>query len=87
MLSEATNRYDKTHPIQKYFAERVGHPTRVYLHAEIHAIIRAGDKPIHRIEVERHGKKGQQLLAKPCPICMEAIRAYGIKEVSWTISI
>lgn len=87
LLSEATNRYDKSHPLQAYFAKKVGHPTRIWLHAEIHAIIKAGDKQIHRIEVERKGKTGNQLLAKPCPICMEAIRAYGIRELSFTIPI
>jgi len=65
----------------------VGQPLKIYLHAEIAAILKAGDKPIHRIEVLRTGKKGQHLNAKPCPICMAAIKAFGIKEVSFTLEI
>lgn len=87
LLSEATNRYDKTHPIQAYFARKVGHAAKIYLHAEIHAILKAGGKQIHRIEISRYSKKGVPLLAAPCPVCMEAIRAYGIKEVSFTITL
>ena len=84
LLSTASNSYTKTHPIQKYFAERVGHPEKIYLHAEIAAILRCKDKPIHRIQVYRYGKDGQPLLSKPCAICEEAIRAYGIKEVYYS---
>ena len=84
LLSTATNNYNKTHPLQAYFASRVGHPAKIYLHAEIHAILRAGGKQIHRIEISRFSKTGNQLLAKPCPVCMEAIRAYGIEFISWT---
>lgn len=87
LLSEAVNRYDKTHPVQAYFAKKVGHASKIYLHAEIHAILKAGGKEIHRIEISRYSKVGNQLLAKPCPVCMEAIRAYGIKEVSWSIDV
>ena len=47
-LSKGENSYKKTHPLQAYFAERVGHPQRIYLHAEILALIRAGDKKIYR---------------------------------------
>lgn len=87
LLSEATNNYRKSHPLQAYFAERVGHPAKIYLHAEIHAIIKAGDKQIHRIEITRKGKQGQFLNAKPCPICAEAIKAFGIKETLWSIKL
>lgn len=84
ILSCAANNYDKTHPLQKYFAEKVGHNERIYLHAEIAAILRAKDRQIHRIRVYRYGKDGQLLLAKPCPVCMEAIKAFGIKEVFYS---
>jgi len=85
LLSTATNSYSKTHPLQAYFAERVGHPSKVYLHAEIAAIIKAGGKPIYKIVITRFNPKTHKSLnAKPCPICQEAIRAFGIKLVSWT---
>lgn len=85
LLSIATNSYSKTHPLQSYFASKVGQPAKIYLHAEIHAILKAGGKEIHRIEISRYSKAGNQLLAKPCPVCMEAIRAYGIKEIVFTV--
>lgn len=84
LLSCATNSYDKTHPLQKYFAEKVGHNEKIYLHAEIAAILRAKDRPIHRLHVFRYGANGETLLAKPCPVCTEAIKAFGIKEVYYS---
>jgi deoxycytidylate deaminase len=84
LLSSATNSYTKTHPIQKFFAEQVGHEAKIYLHAEINAIIKAGDKQIYKIEIIRTGKNKQPLNAKPCPICQAAIKAYGISIVSYT---
>lgn len=85
LLSEAMNSYKKTHPLQAYFAEKVGLPDKVFLHAEIAAILKAGKKKIHRIEVERYSKRtGRPLNARPCPICQEAIKAFGINEVSFT---
>jgi hypothetical protein len=86
LLSTATNNYNKTHPLQKYFAERVGHKEKIYLHAEIAAIIKAGDKKIYKIKIERYSSRtGKALNAAPCPICREAIRAFGIQIVQHTI--
>lgn len=85
LLSSATNSYHKTHPLQKYFAEKVGSPAKVYLHAEIAAILAARGKPIYKIVITRHNPKTHKPLnAKPCPICAEAIRAFGIELVSYT---
>lgn len=85
VLSIATNSYKKTHPIQAHFARLAGQPERIYLHAEIHAILKAGDKKIHTIEVTRINSQGNSALAKPCPVCMAAIKAYGIKYVKWSV--
>lgn len=84
LLSVAFNSYTKTHPIQAYFAKRVGLPEKEYLHAEISAILKAKGKKIYRIVVERYDKHGLPALAKPCPICNEAIKAYGIKVIEYT---
>jgi len=85
ILSTAINNYKKSHPLQAYFAAKVGHPERIYLHAEIAAIIRAGTTKIHSLTVTRwsHTKK-HYVMAKPCPICQEAIKAFGIKHVFYT---
>lgn len=84
LLSVGFNSYTKTHPIQKYFAEKVGHHHKEYLHAEIAAILRAKDKPIYRITIERYNKAGWPVSAAPCKICQEAIQAYGIEKVEHT---
>jgi tRNA(Arg) A34 adenosine deaminase TadA len=84
LLSCATNNYEKTHPLQKFFADKVGHHEKIYLHAEIAAILRAKDRQIHHIRIFRYGANGKTLLAKPCPICIEAIKAFGIKEVTYS---
>lgn len=69
--------------MQARYAARVGYPHKIYLHAEIHAIVKAR-APIHWIEVKRYSKTGKPMFAKPCPICMLAIKEAGIKEVSYT---
>ena len=84
VISCANNSYKKTHPLQKYFAEKVGHPDKIYLHAEIAAILRRGDQKIYSIWIQRRNKKNKMLLAKPCPICQEAIKAFGIKNVYYS---
>lgn len=85
-ISTATNSYTKTHPLQKYFAEKVGHPHKIYLHAEIAAILAAKQTHIHSITITRFDKNGQLTNAKPCPICMEAIKAFGISNIKYSVS-
>lgn len=85
LLSVAFNSYTKSHPLQAYFARKVGHSEhQIYLHAEIAAILKARGKPIHRLTVERYDKKGLPVNAQPCPICQEAIRAFSITKVEST---
>lgn len=84
LISRASNSYKKTHPLQKHFANLVGRPEAEYLHAEIAALLRTNDRPIHHIHIERFDKQGNPALAKPCSICEAAIKAYGVKTVSYT---
>lgn len=84
LLSIGKNNYNKSHPLQAYFAKMVGMPERIYLHAEIDAILRAKGKRIHSIHVARYDKHGRSCLAKPCQICQEAIKAFGIQEIIHT---
>lgn len=77
LISFATNSYKKTHPIQKHFAELAGEPARIYLHAEILAILRAGQEPIHTIVITNTNGSHSD----PCPTCRKAIEAYGIKQL------
>lgn len=84
VLSIGRNSYTKTHPLQAYFAKRVGHPYKHFLHAEIDAILKARGKPIDKIQVIRYDRHGKPANAKPCPICQEAIKAFGIKHIVHT---
>jgi len=85
-LASASNSYEKTHPMQKQYAVKVGLHDKQYLHAEIHAILklrRMGGNP-HRMVVSRFAKDGSPASAKPCPICSKAILDFGIKIVEHT---
>lgn len=79
-ISYAYNNYNKTHPIQSHFAKLANQPARIYLHAEILAIIRAGSQKIHTIKITNLSGK----LSSPCPVCMKAISAYGIQRIICT---
>lgn len=81
ILACATNSYTKTHPVQKHFATKVGHFDKQFLHAEIACILRCKEQIIHTLKVWRYGADGMLLCAKPCCICQEAIRAFGIPNV------
>ena len=85
VLSVGKNSYIKTHPLQAKHAYKAGNPLAVFLHAEIHAITRCRDlSKAHKIVVTRVGKSGDYILAKPCPVCMSAIRAAGIEYIEHT---
>lgn len=86
-LAEECNSYTKTHPLQKFYATKVGTPKREYLHAEVRAIIKALKKGVpHKIFISRvNPKNGNTGIAKPCPICILAIKDAGIKLVEYTL--
>lgn len=85
VLSVGKNSYIKTHPLQALHACRVGLPDKVFLHAEIHAITKCKNlHKAHKILVTRYDSKGKPKSAKPCAICMSAIKAAGIKFIEHT---
>lgn len=82
LLSLGKNSYIKTHPLQAKHAALVGEPYKQSLHAEIHAISRCKNLArAHRIVVMRFNKDGSPALAKPCPICLDAISMTPIKII------
>lgn len=83
-ICSANNDYSKTDPLQSYFAKQAGLPFRDKLHAEILCLKRSGDKLVHTLRIERYGKQGAMLLARPCPICFLAIKAFGVKKIMYT---
>ena len=84
LLSIGMNDYKKSHPIQSYYAKLVGLSEKIYLHAEIQALLRAGDKKVYKIVVERYDYQGKPVNAEPCPICKAAIKAWGVTKVEFT---
>lgn len=88
VLSIGKNSYIKTHPQQALFATRVGQSEKIYLHAEMAAIIKLNYSDMqraHKIFIARYGKDGRPLMAKPCKICQSAIKAANIKNVLYTV--
>lgn len=77
LLSEAQNSYTKSHPIQAHFASLVGEPQRIYLHAEIAALLKCGDKTPYKLFIQ----SDSQSLPIPCAICQYALTEWGVKTV------
>jgi len=74
VLSIGKNSYIKTHPLQAWHAVMTDQPSRIYLHAEIDAIIKCRDlNKAYKIVVTRLNRRGATMLAKPCAICQSAI--------------
>lgn len=85
VLSIGQNSYIKTHPRMAKYAQAVGLPEKQYLHAEIHAIIRCRDLArAHRIFVSRWNSLGEPMNAKPCLVCMSALKAANIELIEHT---
>lgn len=86
VVSYATNSYTKTHPVQKKYACLSGSEEKQFLHAEISAIIRSRcDLKDHTIFVARVLHDGTPAYARPCDICLLAIKESGIKKVNYTM--
>lgn len=73
----------KSHPLQSKFAKQCGRDDKIFLHAEISALVRCREKG-HTLYVGRWRKDGEIGLARPCPICLGAIIEAGIKQVIYT---
>lgn len=85
ILSIGVNNYNKSHPVMKLYAEKYDNPNKIYLHAEINALVSLpyGKKP-YSIYISRIGFNNKPLLAKPCKICQRAIEDAGIKNIYYT---
>lgn len=84
IISSATNLEGKTHPYQSRLATQAGEPYRVSLHAEIRALIRAGNRVADTLVVARVNKSGNLCLSKPCAVCQLAILESGIRNVYYS---
>ena len=85
LLSVGRNSYVKTHPTMAKAAQTVGEPTRIYLHAEVAALVKLRDwTKAHRIVITRFDKHGNPVMAAPCKCCQHVIRQTAIKVIEHT---
>ena len=86
VLSIGKNSYNKTHPYMARLSKAVKEPYKIWLHAEVDAIIRCRhlDKA-HRIQIFRYDIHGNLKLAKPCDTCLSAIEATNIKVIEYSV--
>lgn len=80
LISTGVNKPSRSHPRQAHYANRAGMPDRIYLHAELDALIRCRCDP-WAIQIVRIGPKCYPKSSKPCPICRMAIEESGVKEI------
>jgi len=86
VISIGYNSYVKTHPMQAFYAKKTGNESRVFLHAEMDAIIKAGSRiqQAYKISIFRYTRDGKPACAKPCAVCQEALKHTPIKIVEHT---
>lgn len=84
VISYGFNEYTKTSPVQAKYAAKVGKSCKIYLHAEIAALVKAKGKG-DSLFIARFGKNGGRMNAAPCDICSLAIQKTGIKYVTFTV--
>lgn len=83
VISIGRNSYVRSSKIQRKYAKLVGKPDSVYIHAEIDALVRAKGRTIHTMFVSRITPTGYAL-SKPCEICQQALKDFGVKHIRWT---
>jgi len=83
VVSTGTNLETKSHPIQAKFAERVGLKEKIFLHAEISALVKCREE-CDTIVVARVNPQNKLRMARPCPICELALKEAGITKIHYT---
>jgi len=83
LVSTAVNLEQKSHPLQAKLAEKVGLGEKIYLHSEIHALIKAKEDA-DTIIVARVNTQDKLRMAKPCPICALALEQGGVKNIYYS---
>ena len=84
ILSKGCNSFVKTHPEQKRCADAVGLHHKIYLHAEVAALVKAHKKVDTLIIARIRQSDNSIAIARPCRVCSEAIRKAGVRRVFFT---
>ena len=85
VLATATNLETKTHPLQAKFAERVGLHQKIYLHAEIAALVKCREECDTIVVARLGGHSGKELRnSKPCPVCELDLKEAGVEKVYYS---
>ena len=83
VIVTATNLEKKSHPIQAKFAKKVGLGPKIYLHAEIAALVKCKEE-CDTIVVARVNSQNKLRNSKPCPICSLALKESGVSKIYYT---
>lgn len=86
VIATAVNLERKSHPLQAKFAKRVGLWQKIYLHSEIHALIKAREDA-DTIVVARVNPQNKLRNAKPCPICALALEEAGVNNIYYSTDV
>lgn len=65
-------------------AHATASPERIFLHAEVAALLQVNWQKAHSIEVFRYTKDGKPAMAKPCACCQYVINQTNIKQIFYT---
>ncbi len=85
ILGESANLYEKSHPKQKHYSKKAGmNDHRIYLHAELAAMLRVRNGTPTKIVIARVDRNGNPVNACPCPSCQIAIKEFGISSIEFT---
>ena len=83
IIAEGGNSYEVTHPLQASSAKIAGSSEKCFLHAEIAVLAKLLRKRMDcaklSLYVARANRRGDPMLAKPCPICAKALDMAGFK--------
>ena len=85
VITQGVNQDTKSHPFQARLADMVGLSEKIYLHAEISALIKCKSDADTIVVARLGGHSGYELRnAKPCPICSLALKEAGIEHIYYT---
>lgn len=85
VIGESSNLYNRSHPQQKYYSTKAGlNENKIFLHAELAAMLKVRSGKPNKIVVARVDKYGHPVNACPCLSCQLAIKEFQIGSVEFT---